>query len=366
MEFDYPGDLEEDATSTSRSTSPGGPPEDGGAFEPSGAAQLEAYEAAGARRAGGGFGGSSGAAAAAAGAPLGGGAAASGSPGGAAGAAGGDAQLYDPAEFEHLNVTEDVRDLFKHIGRYRPSSEPPPPPLKPFIPEYIPALGEPDAFIKVPRPDGVPDWLGLKVLDEPAAVQSDAAVLALQLRQLGGAPAAAAPLVVGTVDAGADASRRAKAIDAWMASVADIHRKRPAASVAYGTPLPSVDALMQELPPDVEAVLREARLPGGDVDLELVPFARLVCALLDAPVHDAGGGAASRALLESLHLLFALLLAFRENPFFRQALGDGAAAAGGAREAGGGPAGGGGGGVGGQAADGAVGVAAAALAQWTR
>lgn len=28
-------------------------------------------------------------------------------------------------------------------------------------------------MIKVPRPDGKPDYLGLKVLDEPAARQSD-------------------------------------------------------------------------------------------------------------------------------------------------------------------------------------------------
>lgn len=35
--------------------------------------------------------------------------------------------------------------------------------LMPFIPEYIPAVGGTDEFIKVPRPDGQPDYLGLKV-----------------------------------------------------------------------------------------------------------------------------------------------------------------------------------------------------------
>jgi len=35
--------------------------------------------------------------------------------------------------------------------------------LMPFIPEYIPAIGGTDEFIKVPRPDGQPDYLGLKV-----------------------------------------------------------------------------------------------------------------------------------------------------------------------------------------------------------
>lgn len=37
--------------------------------------------------------------------------------------------------------------------------------------------------VQVSRPDGKPDLLGLKVLDEPAAVQSDPAVLTMQLRQ---------------------------------------------------------------------------------------------------------------------------------------------------------------------------------------
>jgi hypothetical protein len=48
--------------------------------------------------------------------------------------------------------------------------------LKPFIPDYIPAVGDIDPFIKVPRPDGKPTGLGLEVLDEPAADQSGVCV----------------------------------------------------------------------------------------------------------------------------------------------------------------------------------------------
>ena len=43
--------------------------------------------------------------------------------------------------------------------------------------------GDAVADWQVPRPDGKPDLLGLKVLDEPAAVQSDPSVLTMQLRQ---------------------------------------------------------------------------------------------------------------------------------------------------------------------------------------
>lgn len=36
--------------------------------------------------------------------------------------------------------------------------------LKPFIPEYIPAIGEVDAFLKMPKPDSQNETLGLITL----------------------------------------------------------------------------------------------------------------------------------------------------------------------------------------------------------
>jgi hypothetical protein len=42
-----------------------------------------------------------------------------------------------------------VRDLFQYIERYKPQEVELDTPLKCFIPEYIPAIGELDAFIKV-------------------------------------------------------------------------------------------------------------------------------------------------------------------------------------------------------------------------
>jgi intraflagellar transport protein 46 len=56
--------------------------------------------------------------------------------------------------------------------------------LKPFIPDFIPAVGDIDAFIKITRPDSKPDEIGLKVLDEPCAKQSDPTVLDLHLRSI--------------------------------------------------------------------------------------------------------------------------------------------------------------------------------------
>lgn len=66
--------------------------------------------------------------------------------------------------------------------------------------------------------------LGPQVLDEPAAVQSDAGVLALQLRALGRAAPGAALDAAGRLEAGGNQGARAKGINAWIASVAGERR----------------------------------------------------------------------------------------------------------------------------------------------
>ena len=59
--------------------------------------------------------------------------------------------MYDPSEFENLNVGADIKELFTYIMRYTPQTIDLETRFKPFIPEYIPAVGDIDAFIKVRR-----------------------------------------------------------------------------------------------------------------------------------------------------------------------------------------------------------------------
>jgi intraflagellar transport protein 46 len=42
--------------------------------------------------------------------------------------------------------------------------------LKPFIPDYIPAIGEVDAFLKINRPDNISEHIGLNFIDEPTII----------------------------------------------------------------------------------------------------------------------------------------------------------------------------------------------------
>lgn len=62
-------------------------------------------------------------------------------------------RVYDPTEFEHLQVSSELKELFQHITRYTPQTIDLETKLKPFIPEYIPAIGDIDAFLKVSLQD---------------------------------------------------------------------------------------------------------------------------------------------------------------------------------------------------------------------
>lgn len=63
-------------------------------------------------------------------------------------------RVYDPRDYDHLQVSVEVKELFRHITRYTPQTIELETQLRPFIPEYIPAIGDIDAFLKVkPHPN---------------------------------------------------------------------------------------------------------------------------------------------------------------------------------------------------------------------
>ena len=76
---------------------------------------------------------------------------------------------YNENDYSNLCVSDEVKYVFKYISRYRPVHPNLDTRFKPFIQDYIPAVGDIDAFIKLPRPDGNEELLGKTNLDEPAA-----------------------------------------------------------------------------------------------------------------------------------------------------------------------------------------------------
>ena len=71
---------------------------------------------------------------------------------------------YQASDYAHLPVSMEIKDLFKTIQRYTPVMQDIDTKMKAFVPDFIPAIGEVDAFLKMPRPDGKPQILGLQVV----------------------------------------------------------------------------------------------------------------------------------------------------------------------------------------------------------
>ncbi|CAF0821605.1 unnamed protein product [Adineta ricciae] len=218
-----------------------------------------------------------------------------------------DVDVYDPKMYHDLPVAPEVKDIFSYIEKYQPQDIVLETKLKPFIPEYVPAIGDIDAFLKVPRPDGKEDNLGLTVLDEPSSRQSDAHVLALQMKYTSKQPIASSLLT--NVRSIGNADKSPKAIDEWVHSISKLQKAKTGDTVQYRKPMPNVDDLMQEWPTQFEDLLRETSAPPADIDTDLTTYTDIACALLDIPVYE--------SRIQSLHALFSLYLGFKNSEHFK-------------------------------------------------
>ena len=218
---------------------------------------------------------------------------------------------YDPADYENLPVSPEIKELFQYITRYTPQSIELEHKLKPFIPDFIPAVGDIDAFVKIIRPDSKPDTLGLTVLDEPCAKQSDPTVLDLQLRAIS-KQSTDRKVVVKSLES---AEKNPKAIDNWIESIRDLHRTKPPPNVHYSKNMPDIDLLMQEWPPEFEELLKEVGLPTAELDCDLSEYVEIICSILDIPIYK--GSAQHNSKIQALHVLFTLYSEFKNSQHFR-------------------------------------------------
>ncbi|XP_071841559.1 intraflagellar transport protein 46 homolog isoform X2 [Apostichopus japonicus] len=212
---------------------------------------------------------------------------------------------YDPAEYENLPVSSEIKELFQYITRYTPQTIELEYKLKPFIPDYIPAVGDIDAFIKINRPDGQGDSLGLTVLDEPCAKQSDPTVLDLQLRAISKQTTSKA-MQVRSIE---NASKQPKLINNWVESISELHRSKPPPTVHYTKTMPDIDTLMQEWPGEFEDLLNKIGIPSADIDCTLDQYVEMICAVLDIPIYQ--------SKIQALHVLFTLYSEFKNSQYFK-------------------------------------------------
>lgn len=217
--------------------------------------------------------------------------------------------------YDNLRVSAEIKEIFQYVDAFEPQTIELETQLKPFIPEFIPSIGVPDVFVKMPRPDEVDDRLGLAVLDEPAAHQTDTEIFAMQLRssskvRISGDAAKAIPCIE-------YAEKKDEAVQQWIDNIEDLHRNKPPTNVVYAHPMPDLNDAMRVWPPEFEAYLASHAQGGddnlgfsADLDISLEEFARAACGLVDIPVHDGH-------ITESLHVFFTLWDEFRSNQHFQ-------------------------------------------------
>ncbi|TPX38384.1 hypothetical protein SeMB42_g06773 [Synchytrium endobioticum] len=229
-----------------------------------------------------------------------------------------------------------MQQLLAYVSSYHPETIELETVLRPFIPEYIAAIPDPDPMLKIPKPgpdsqqqgadkldlDSAP-LLGLTVLDEPHIKQSDAAALSLQLRALqksfqdNGSMTSIKSIHVPI----ATPSGR-KMLQSWVNSMHQMHIK-PSEVVAYSKRMPDIEELMQRFPSRLVDVLaaKTSLANVSHLDLDLRELSRLCLALLDVPLHPGRSGCNSktRHMIESLHVLFSLYLEFAEHGHFGHA-----------------------------------------------
>ncbi|RZC39347.1 intraflagellar transport protein 46 -like, partial [Asbolus verrucosus] len=145
---------------------------------------------------------------------------------------------YDAKQFEHLDVNSETREVFQYITKYIPQTMNLDHRFKPFVPEFLPAVGDIDAFLKVIPPSATvagenfaaDQQLGLVVLDEPAANQSDSALLHLQLRAESVNTTHDSDVVVKKLD---NVEKNTKIIDKWIKDISALHKSKSFPAVRY-------------------------------------------------------------------------------------------------------------------------------------
>jgi intraflagellar transport protein 46 len=122
-----------------------------------------------------------------------------------------------------------VKDLFDYITRYKPQKIDLDTKIKPFVPEYIPCVGEVDSYLKMNKPDGTKEDLGVNVLDEPSLNHEDKTVLEMKYIQEKNVQKPA----LMNVESIEGAEKKPKDVSRWIKNVEDLHKTRPPPTVNY-------------------------------------------------------------------------------------------------------------------------------------
>ncbi|XP_017855331.1 intraflagellar transport protein 46 homolog [Drosophila busckii] len=223
-----------------------------------------------------------------------------------------------PDKWEQLPLQPELKELFPYILKYTPQTIETPYHLQPFIPEFVPAVGDVDAMLKVQAPkllqpqrqqelDEHLERLGLMLLDEPSGAQSEPSLLNMKLRSVLSGSRGKKTRNASSSATRVPTARSNKDIEKWIAEVEQVHM---AQSMNDAQPRKDIDALLELWPrsfaaEDTMAALDEAYRGCLQQQISLGDYVRVLCERFDVE-----GPLESQAdYIHSVQTLFALYLA---------------------------------------------------------
>jgi intraflagellar transport protein 46 len=102
-------------------------------------------------------------------------------------------------------------------------------------------VGEVDAFLKITRPDNLPEEIGLTFIDEPTIQGIDPTIFSMELSYKFKYPTPS-NLHIKSIE-GAD--KNPKLIQNWITQITDLHKEKMSSSVNYTKKMPDIESLMQ-------------------------------------------------------------------------------------------------------------------------
>lgn len=217
---------------------------------------------------------------------------------------------FDPREYENVDAPKEIKELMQYISRYTPQQIPIEYKLRIFIPDYIPAVGDIDAFLKVIPPEPInkstgqslntfSKSLGLQVVDEPCGQQSDGVLLQMRFRSI-------FPKALETPSA---VAKSPKDIERWVNEIQTLHINQPSHNVLQlSRKMPEIDALMSEWPEQMEKVLDTIGFPPTTLDCSLSEYCTIVSSLFDIPINNRQS---HMDYITMLYTLFSLYIAVK-------------------------------------------------------
>uniref|UniRef100_A0A1I8MRR0 Intraflagellar transport protein 46 homolog n=1 Tax=Musca domestica TaxID=7370 RepID=A0A1I8MRR0_MUSDO len=218
-----------------------------------------------------------------------------------------------PEKWESLQVPQEVKELFPYILKYIPQHIETAYHLQPFIPDFVPAVGDVDAFLRVTGPPMLNpqrsreveehlDKLGLYFLDEPSGTQSEPSLLNMKLRSaLTGSGSHARSSSASMVPT----AKSNKDIDKWINEVEQVHMTQ---SVYDVQPRKDIENMIIDWPrsyANVAGSVQQAYQQCAAGQQTVIDYVRILCQQfeLQGPLETQAD------YLLSVQTLFALYLA---------------------------------------------------------